>query len=1319
MNNRYKTVFRNLFCHLPILTVLAALTLINTLAATAGTAAIQETPLSPLPSPIESPTPVRIGVLAHKGVEVCKNMWQPTMDLLNKEIPNRQFTLVPLTFEEIEPAVTNESIDFLICNPAIYVNMEVRYGVARILTLRNRVGTQIVSEFGGVIFCRADRSDLQTIQDIRGKHLAATDQTSFGGWLISLREINAVGINPKKDCASLNFLGEHQAVVRSVLARKADVGIVRTDTLERMASAGELDIATLRIIPVNVEPEKQADFPYVHSTRLYPEWPMSKLHNTSEDLASTVAVALLHMPADSPAAIAAQSGGWGICLNYTSVHECLRELNVPPYENYGRIGIKDMCRQHWVGVTAIVLLISALITALLLLRNKQHAVLRISNWNRLILDSAGEGICGVNAQGITTFINPMAEQLLGYSSNELLGNSLHALTHHTRPDGSPYPQQECPILLSIRDGVVHQGDDEFMIRKDGTGFPVTYSSRPIITEEKIIGAVICFRDNTEVKKVEEQLRQLSRAVEQSPVAIVTTNPAGDIEYVNPKFIEVTGYTLEEVLGKNPRVLKSGDKSSEVYRELWTTIVSGKEWHGEFHNKKKNGELFWESASISPIRDSTGRVTHYIAIKEDITERKRTDEALRESESRLRAITDSAQDAVLMMDPKGKISYWNPAAERIFGYTREEAIGQILHTYIVPKRYQEAHNAAFPLFQQTGKGSVVGTTLDLNAIRKDGQEIAIQLSLSAIQIEGKWHAVGLLRDITDRKRAEAELIETNLNLEIATARANEMAIQAELANIAKSEFLANMSHEIRTPMNSVIGMTGLLLDTELTPEQRQYAQLVRSSGEALLGILNDILDFSKIEARKLSLEVLDFDLRSTLEDTAELLAVKAQEKGLDLVCMIDPEVPVHLRGDPGRLRQIIINLGGNAVKFTHHGGVTLHTSLESQTDQQATLRISIHDTGIGIPPDKKELLFTPFTQADSSTTRKYGGTGLGLTISKQLVEMMGGHIDVESEVGQGTTFWFTAVFEKQALTHPTPPVLLADLTGVRVLVVDDHDTNRLLVTTLLKNWGCRYGEAAEGETALERLNEAFNAGDPYRVALLDMLMPGMDGAELGSRIKENENLRETQLIMMTSLAERGDAARLTALGFAGYLTKPLRQSQFRECLAMVLGRSGVSAAKAPSGLITRHTVSEAQKQRARILLAEDNVTNQLVAVKILERLGYRADVVANGLEVLSALKNIPYDLVLMDVQMPEMDGFQATQKIRSPHSEVRNHQIPIIAMTAHAMQGDRERCLDAGMNDYVTKPISRQALADALAKWLPCEINPQPLPQGEQGQLFPT
>jgi PAS domain S-box-containing protein len=692
------------------------------------------------------------------------------------------------------------------------------------------------------------------------------------------------------------------------------------------------------------------------------------------------------------------------------------------------------------------------------------------------------------------------------------------------------------------------------------------------------------------------------------------------------------------------------------------------------------------------------------------------QALRESEARMRAITDSGQDAILMMDPEGRVSFWNPAAERIFGYTSAETLGLDLHELIVPPRYHEAHKVAFPGFRQTGQGGAIGRTLDVEARRKDGLEIAVQLSLSAVHMNGDWHAIGLIRDITERKRAESEreaanenlhkamddLHETNLLLEEATARANAMALQAEQANTSKSQFLANMSHEIRTPMNGVIGMTGLLLDSELTGEQRQYAEVVRTSGEALLALINDILDFSKIEAQKLELELLDFDLNGVLEDTAELLALKAHEKGLEIVCLVEPEVPLLLRGDPGRLRQIVLNLGGNAVKFTHRGGIMLYVSLVAEDQRQVTVRVAVTDSGIGIPPEKQEKLFSPFVQVDGSTSRKYGGTGLGLAISKQLAELMGGVIGIESPSTElrisgeasGSTFWFTAVFEKQAAGQADATMPVADVSGAHVLVVDDNNINRLLVTTLLKKWGCRFAEAIDGLSALERLREAVSEMDPYDVALLDRLMPGMDGAELGRRIKESAEIRETRLMMMTSLAGQGERARLTELGFAGYLTKPLRHSQLRECLAIVLGRAEASATRPIGGLAAGGAKSGSQKAGARILLAEDNAINQLVALKILGKLGYRADAVANGLEVIKALESIPYDLVLMDCQMPEMDGFEATRAIRN-----LKMNIPVIAMTANAMKGDRELCLEAGMNDYLSKPVKPAELGAALERWL--------------------
>lgn len=531
--------------------------------------------------------------------------------------------------------------------------------------------------------------------------------------------------------------------------------------------------------------------------------------------------------------------------------------------------------------------------------------------------------------------------------------------------------------------------------------------------------------------------------------------------------------------------------------------------------------------------------------------------------------------------------------------------------------------------------------------------------------------------------------------------------AELAARAKADFLAIMSHEIRTPINGVIGMTALLLDTDLSPVQTDYADTVRVSAESLLIIVNDILDFSKIEAGKLEMENLAFDLRNTLEEMGDLLAMRAHEKGLEFTTLVEPEVPSRLCGDPGRLRQVLTNLVTNAVKFTERGDVAVGVSLDSEDDKAATLRFAVRDTGIGISEDKLETLFQPFTQADTSTTRRYGGTGLGLSISKSLVELFKGRIGATSTPGEGSTFWFTARFEKQApaviesdveVRPAAKEPALTNLEGARILAVDDNPTNRKVIAGMLGSWGARHVEVGGALEALDALRSGVREGDPYRVAIVDMQMPEVDGETLGALIREDHALNGTSLVIMTSMGSRGDAIRLERAGFAAYLTKPVKQSQMHDCLVAVLNRGVGFDAPAAARIITRHSLADQAKSRVHLLLAEDNPINQKVALATLEKLGYRADAVANGLEALDALSSRPYDLVLMDVQMPEMGGLEATGHVRDPKSGVRDHDVPIIALTAAAMTGDRERCLAAGMNDYLTKPLRPEELSRIIEHW---------------------
>ena len=703
--------------------------------------------------------------------------------------------------------------------------------------------------------------------------------------------------------------------------------------------------------------------------------------------------------------------------------------------------------------------------------------------------------------------------------------------------------------------------------------------------------------------------------------------------------------------------------------------------------KKTAEykIFMRGDDRYAVQDASGKPVRACGTHFDITDRKRAEEALRDRESVFSAISESAHDAIIMIDNDGRVTHWNSAAERMFQYSSREVLGHVLHDFLAPKSRRRAHHEAFPKFRATGQGAAVGKTLELPGVRKDGVEIPVELSLSATRIQGQWHAVGIIRDITERKRAEHALLQAKE--------------AAESAARMKSEFLANMSHEIRTPMNGVIGMTGLLLDTDLDAEQREYAETVRTSADSLLAVINDILDFSKIEAGKLDLEILDFDLRTALEEMNDTLAMRAQEKGLEYVCLVEPDVPSLLRGDPGRVRQVLTNLVDNAVKFTSQGEIKVHALLGKEDDDRATIRFAVSDTGIGIPEERLNKLFEAFTQTDASTTRKYGGTGLGLSIGKQLAELMGGEIGAESEEGKGSTFWFTAVFEKQPEGSCLEPMIREDVRGKRVLVVDDNETNVLVLEQQLQSWGCRWDDAPDGKTALAKLHAALAEGDPFAIVVLDMQMPEMDGETLGRKIKADPTLRDVTLVMMSSIGRRGDAARLREIGFSAYLTKPVKRSHLYDCLVSVLSLKTQREGDQAKPLVTKHSIAEDKRHKVRILLAEDSIVNQKVALKILEKLGYRADAVANGLEAVKALETLPYDLVLMDVQMPEMDGFEATAAIRNPHSAVRNHEIPIIAMTAHAMKGDREKCVEAGMNDYVSKPVRPKELSDAIERRL--------------------
>jgi two-component system, sensor histidine kinase and response regulator len=652
--------------------------------------------------------------------------------------------------------------------------------------------------------------------------------------------------------------------------------------------------------------------------------------------------------------------------------------------------------------------------------------------------------------------------------------------------------------------------------------------------------------------------------------------------------------------------------------------------------------------------------------------------LESRERKSRQILETSFDAFVGMDALGRIGEWNAQAQKIFGWRQTEVRGRVLSEILISARQRDLYEQEVRQLVSSGSETALNKRFELVATCKDGTEIPVEITVSSMRHNESHHFAAFIRDLSERKRFERDL-----------RKAKETA---EAANRSKSDFLANMSHEIRTPMNGIIGMTDLTLETEITQEQREFLGIVKSSADSLLVLINDILDFSKIEVGKLDFETIDFLLRDTLDDTVKTLGWRAQQKGLELALHILPEVPDGLQGDPTRIRQIVVNLVGNAIKFTAQGEVVVEVQVQEEAEHETVLHFAVRDTGVGIPLDKQQTIFEAFTQADNSMTRKYGGTGLGLAISSRLVSMMGGKIWVESDSGCGSIFHFTARFRMQKTSHRKYEAVGIDaLQSLPVLIVDDNATNRRVLQEMVLTWGMVPTLTEGGREALTLIERAATRRSPYPIVLLDAQMPAMDGFAVAERIRENTNLQKIAIIMLTSAGQRGDSARCKELGIKAYLTKPIKRSDLLQTIKDVLGEQAI--AEKSNSVITVHSLRDS-RACLRILLVEDNRVNQAVAIGMLEKRGHQVVVAGNGRRALEMLSTSTPDLVLMDVQMPEMDGLLATSAIRDGEVKSGTH-IPIIAMTAHAMAGDKERCLAAGMDGYVSKPLRIEDLVSTI------------------------
>jgi len=912
-----------------------------------------------------------------------------------------------------------------------------------------------------------------------------------------------------------------------------------------------------------------------------------------------------------------------------------------------------------------------------------EAVQRSEARVRLLLDSTAEAICGIDLEGHCTFANVACLRMLGYDdAQRLIGRNMHELIHHSRQDGKPYPVHECPIYSAIGAGEGSHGDGEALWRADGTSFPAEYWSYPVRENGQVVGSVVAFLDITERRRAEEALRlseeKYRRVVANLPDVTWTATLDRTTTFVSPNVETVFGYTAEEVCAQGPEVwfgrIHPGD-APRVEQAFEALFSKGEPFDVQYRIRRRDGA--WMDVHDRAFRTwERDGVRYADGVFSDVTERRRAEEALTASERRYRLLFERNLAGVFRALSDGRLLECNDSLLRMLGY---------------PSASELAKASPEALFYDSGERRRVMHRLlrertlsscEMRLKRSDGSLVWGLANITMIEDDKGLPAFieGTLIDITARKEAEDAL-----------CRARDAA---EAGSRAKSGFLANMSHEIRTPLNGLMGMTRLLLETPLSAEQRRYAEVACSSGEALLSLIGQVLDLSKIEAGKLSLEAVDFDLRPLVESVIEMVSMDAAKKRLELTGLIAPRTPTLLRGDPGRLRQVIANLAANAVKFTGRGEVAVRVEPVKEDETATTLRFTFRDTGIGIPKERAAQLFSPFVQADESTTRKFGGTGLGLAISRQLVEMMGGRIGFESEEGRGTTFWFTASLRKQRQRADAPETM-----PLRVLVADAGESSRAVARTLIESWGGRCSEASDAPETLAALREGLVANDPFDIALID---DELGGESLAATIAANTALARARLLR---IAPMGVSTSPDSL-FAGQLTKPILETRLKEALRSQAKRedAGATARAAPS------------RVDARILLAEDNAVNQEVALAILRRIGYSADVVANGLQAVMALRRTRYDAVLMDCHMPEMDGYEATRQIRDAAGGALNPAVPIIAVTAAATAGDRTRCLEAGMNDYITKPVGPNQIMRALAKWL---RTPKPAPAAEDSAPPPA
>ena len=937
-------------------------------------------------------------------------------------------------------------------------------------------------------------------------------------------------------------------------------------------------------------------------------------------------------------------------------------------------------------------------------KKAEETLAESENKYRLIADNMTDAITVMDMNLRFTYSSPSIMRIRGFTADEVLAQTLEqTMTPESLFLVSSVYEEEMqreasgtadPDRVRLIEVEEYKKDMSTIWAEVSLSFLRDAHGRPT-------GLLSLTRDITERKKMEAELRESEEkyrtVLEDMEDIYFEVDIKGNITFVNPSSCKMSGYSEEELLGMPFEKISASDGIEMVRQYFGEIYLTGKTGKPFLWNlvKKNGGKGFFELVA-SLIRDKQGKPIGFRGIGRDITERKKAEEELHQSEEKYRTIIKQMTDGYFEIDLSGNFTFVNDAECINLGYSREELIGMNRKIYVDEK----TDKALYHLFVGVYKTGMPVKAYALEITKKDGTKAYNEISVSLIR-NSKGEPIGfrgIARDITERKKTEEKLLDLNRELESVLAEANSLTVQADQANAAKSDFLANMSHEIRTPMNAIIGMADLLWDSQLTAEQREYVQIFRSAGENLLILINDILDLSKVESGQLVLENIPYDLFDIVDKTCEVIALRAHGKNLELLCHINPDVPQYIMGDPTRLRQVLMNLLGNAVKFTEKGEIALTVLSLPQDVSEKTprfLEFSIRDTGIGIPADKLNIVFEKFTQSDNSITRKYEGSGLGLTISKQFIELMGGKIRVESRQGEGCTFFFTIPLEEAPPEKNQKPAFgqEVDLQGVNVLIVDDNATNRLILRETLSLWGCIVTEASGGAAGLKELEKAKETGHPFRIAILDSQMPEMDGLTLARKIRGKPDFVSLSILMLTSEKRSRDRIRAKAADITGYLIKPVKRDALRNALRVAMCRE--ESLRKP--LKPPEEFPAEDLRPLRILLVEDSEDNRFLVQAYLKSTRYLIDTAENGQVAVEKFLSNVYDLILMDVQMPVMDGYMATREIRRIEREEGRKPSPIVALTAHALKEDKEKSLEIGFDDYLTKPIRKPVLLEAIQK----------------------